>query len=981
MANRTVKVVLLAEYSQFTAGMARAAATTKAFGAEVSRATDTEKGRQNLKKVTDQTALMGASLLAVGGAAVVLEAQFDAAMSKVKANVDDKGKKSMDSLRAAALQAGRDTQYSALQAAQGEDELAKAGVSAKNIIGGGLKGALSLAAAGQLDVASAAEISASAMNDFKLSGAAIPHIADLLAAGADKAQGSVQDLGNALKYVGPVAGSMNVGIEQTVGVLTELASRGIMGEQAGTSLRGMLSSLTSPSAQARAEMQSLGIELYDSTGKFTGLANMAQQLHDKLGGMTGAQRDAALGTIFGNEQITAARVLYEGGAKAVNDYTKAVNDQGFAAQSAATKMDNLQGDLTKLRSSIETDLIQAGSGANTALRKVAQTGTELVNNFGAMPKTLQEGAVYMSSFAGAGLLAFSATTKLKSKLGEVKDSLTELGPAGAKASSALGTVATAGGKLALLATVSATVNAVADATRAAPVPVGKLAASLMDYAQTGTVAGDATAILGKNLSKFKSDIQNFGTGGWGKISEGVSSVVDSLIGADAYLDNSVNNARQRMDQLDQALVQLVASGHADQAKTLFNNLLKATKDQGGNLNDLKNALPQYSAALGDLAQSSANATTAQRAAADAGKTLAGSWQAAVDQGKTLVDVFNALNGAAVTSDSTAIKVTDSFDNLKKSLSDNGTALDINTTKGAANRQGLIDMGQAIRDAVQAKYQESGSLTAANAVYTQYIQQLRNVLTQAGFTQAQINDLINRYAAMPATVATKVAAPGATQSASQVQTLKDKEAELERKIDVLVKTNASTNELQRYQQQLDAIHDKIVRITTITQTDSSGTQHVEGWNGGGRKTLNGLASGGIIDFQAFAAGGFHDPAHVASIVPAGTYRLMAESETGGEAYIPLAAAKRGRSLRVWEEAGRRLGVPMGQIASTAPVSAPRVGAYPSADQVGGVIARHLTGPLGQIAALLAAGGVHSIQVDGREIMRAVDEARRVESYVG
>ena len=105
----------------------------------------------------------------------------------------------MESLRQLAITLGKDTQFSATEAAQGVTELAKAGVEAGDIMGGGLKGALDLAAAGQLDVAEAAETAATAMTMFKLSGKDVPHIADLLAAGADRWRGA----GFARRHGGP----------------------------------------------------------------------------------------------------------------------------------------------------------------------------------------------------------------------------------------------------------------------------------------------------------------------------------------------------------------------------------------------------------------------------------------------------------------------------------------------------------------------------------------------------------------------------------------------------------------------------------------------------------------------------------------------------------------------------------------------------------------------------------------------------------
>ncbi|GAA4176597.1 phage tail tape measure protein [Gryllotalpicola koreensis] len=270
----------------------------------------------------------------------------------------------------------------ASQAAEAELELVKGGVSVTDMVNGGLKGALTLAAAGQLNVGDATSIAVSAMTQFGLKGQDVSHIADLLAAGADKALGSVQDLGEGLKYVGPVASGLGISLEQTVGTLAELAQNGIIGEQAGTSLRGMLSSLTSPSKLAADTMHDLGIKVYDAQGKFIGLNGVAQQLQDKTKKLTEAQKNQALGQIFGNQQITAAQVLLKGGAAAVDQWTTAVDEQGFAAEQAAGKLDSLSGDVQKFSASLKNDLVQAGSVTSPLLRQLVQSGTELLNTLG-----------------------------------------------------------------------------------------------------------------------------------------------------------------------------------------------------------------------------------------------------------------------------------------------------------------------------------------------------------------------------------------------------------------------------------------------------------------------------------------------------------------------------------------------------------------------------------------------------------------------
>jgi TP901 family phage tail tape measure protein len=359
MANRTVSVILQAEIGQYVSGMTKAAVATKGVG---------ESADMTSKKASKgfDLAGRGAQLfgLAAAGALVGVVAksmEFEKAMSAVQAATGATAS-SMSDLRAAALKAGADTQYSATEAAQGITEMAKAGVSAKDIMGGGLTGVLSLAAAGQLEVADAAGIASTAMTQFSLSGAQLPHVADLLAAGAGKAMGSVDDLGQALNQAGLLASSTGVSIEETTGTLAAFASAGLIGSDAGTSFKTMLQQLQNPSKESAELMSQLGINAYDAQGNFVGLAALAQQLKSHLGDLTQAQRDQALAQIFGSDAARAATVLYREGAAGINEWTNKVNDAGYAQKQAAALTDNLAGDLERLGGSFDTLLISIGQG-------------------------------------------------------------------------------------------------------------------------------------------------------------------------------------------------------------------------------------------------------------------------------------------------------------------------------------------------------------------------------------------------------------------------------------------------------------------------------------------------------------------------------------------------------------------------------------------------------------------------------------------
>jgi TP901 family phage tail tape measure protein len=162
-----------------------------------------------MQDISRTSLIGGTAMLGFAAASVKTAADFDKSMSAVKAATGATAA-GMDQLRAAALQAGADTAFSATQAADGITELAKAGVSTRAILGGGLTGALNLAAAGEMSVGDAAELAASSMTKFGLTGADVPHVADLLAAAAGKAQGSVADMGMAMNMGGGVAAQMGL---------------------------------------------------------------------------------------------------------------------------------------------------------------------------------------------------------------------------------------------------------------------------------------------------------------------------------------------------------------------------------------------------------------------------------------------------------------------------------------------------------------------------------------------------------------------------------------------------------------------------------------------------------------------------------------------------------------------------------------------------------------------------------------------------
>ena len=443
MAERTVLVKLVADARQYVQGMDDAVRKTK----DGTQTIEQQLAAQERAFTQVGTAATAVGVLALAGvtAAVAAYSQFDAAMSGVQAATHESAE-NMALLSDAALEAGQRTVFSATESAAAVENLARAGISTADILGGALDGALDLAAAGEIEVADAAEIAASAMTQFGLKGQDVTHIADLLAAGAGKAQGGVSDLSQALNQSGLVASQMGLSIEETVGSLTAFASAGLIGSDAGTSFRAMLLRLANPTKESRELMDELGLSVYDSQGQFIGMEALAGQLQERLGGLTQETRNAALAQIFGQDAIRSSSILYEQGAEGIRQWTDAVDEQGYAAETAAIRLDNLKGDLEALGGAFETLMINIGAGADGPLRGIVQGLTGLVEWLGDLDPVAQTALLTTMGLVGAvGLLGGGALLAVP-KIAEFRTALATLNITAAGTSGAInGAIAALGG--------------------------------------------------------------------------------------------------------------------------------------------------------------------------------------------------------------------------------------------------------------------------------------------------------------------------------------------------------------------------------------------------------------------------------------------------------------------------------------------------------------------------------------------------------
>lgn len=699
MASRTTKVTLVAEVSQYLVGMEKAAKATRETGTEAEKLAQKKQAIGQLG-----TAMLAFGAVAAAGVAIAVAkfAEFDQAMSNVNA-VTQETAANQALLRDAALEAGGRTIYTATEAANAIEELGKAGLATADILGGGLDGALDLAASGQLEVARAAEITATTLKQFKLDGSDAGRVADVLSAGAGKALGSVEDLAQGLKFVGPVANSMGVSLEETTAVLALFADQGILGEQAGTSLRGMLSSLTSPSSQARKEIERLGITLYDSEGTFMGLENAAGQLSDAYMGMDGASRDASLGILFGNQQLTAANVLANEGAEAVAEYTDAVNESGYAARVAADRLDNLAGDVEKLGGAFDTALIKSGSGANDILRDLVQSATFLVDGIGGLPQpVLDVGLALGVAVAAIGLVGGAALLAVP-KIADFRNGLDTLNVSGKK-------VATTAGVIGGAITIATLVIGAFVAEQAAAQGRAEAFANTL-VASTGKITDATREMVQAQLAAKNSTL-------WME-TDSVYDAAEKLgLSYETVTEAALGNA-EAMAKVDAVTKPAVATSSALQAQAERTG--KSWLDLADAQLTVKDGLGQVSSELGTgigiaLQKSAADkrATDSAQRQADTLDELAGKATGAGEEISDLADIIRGFGSVTLDARQAEREFQAAIDDATQSAIDNGATLDLNTEAGRANEAALDDLTQATLNRAAAILEQTGSEEQAEA---------------------------------------------------------------------------------------------------------------------------------------------------------------------------------------------------------------------------------------------------------------------------
>lgn len=350
-------------------------------------------------------AFSGTAIAAGIGKTISLAKTFDLSMRQVGVQTGQTGEE-LKKLSDLAMKMGADTAFSAQDASNAMLELAKGGLTAADIKAGALKTTMTLAAAGELEMASAAGYVTQAMNTFGLSAANANQVAVALAGGANSSTASVESLGQALSQVGPGAANAGMSLQETVAALAAFDNAGIKGSDAGTSLKTMLSSLVPATDQARSAMSKYGLEFIKANGSYKSMSQVAQELKTGLGDLSQAEQTAALRTIFGSDATRAATVLMKEGKKGVDDYVKATKNRATVEKMANTAMGGAEGAWNELTGSLETLAIKIGSALLPAFTSAAKGGAAFINTLGGMGDELAGAFSWVKGFVSGFIAPF-----------------------------------------------------------------------------------------------------------------------------------------------------------------------------------------------------------------------------------------------------------------------------------------------------------------------------------------------------------------------------------------------------------------------------------------------------------------------------------------------------------------------------------------------------------------------------------------------
>lgn len=318
----------------------------------------------------------------IATAAVKTAADFESAMSEVGA-ISGASAKDMEKLTAKAKEMGATTSFSASESADAMKYMAMAGWKTRDMTAG-IAGIMNLAAASGENLGKASDIVTDGLTAFNMTAKDSSRFADVMAAASSNANTNVSMMGESFKYCASTAGAMGYKVEDISVAIGVMANAGIKGSTAGTTLKNVIANMSKPTDTQAALMKKLGVSLTDGNGKTKSFAAVMDNLRSSFAGLSETEKASAAATLAGKQSMSGLLTIVNASSKDFNKLTKAINGSSGSAEKMAGRMlDNLNGQITLLKSAVEGILITLGDKLLPHIKKAVawvQKAADYINS-------------------------------------------------------------------------------------------------------------------------------------------------------------------------------------------------------------------------------------------------------------------------------------------------------------------------------------------------------------------------------------------------------------------------------------------------------------------------------------------------------------------------------------------------------------------------------------------------------------------------
>ena len=583
-------VKLSANIKGLQTGLRKASGMLKGFSSEV--------------KQTGQTLTRNLTvpIIGLGTAMVTTAATFEKSMNQVGAITGATGAE-FDALREQAKQLGSTTKFTASEAAEGMSFLAMAGFDTVEIMKA-MPGVLDLASAGAMDLATASDIASNILTGFGKDASEINHLVDVMAKTFTSSNTNLMQLGFAMKYVAPVAAGMGVSLEETSAIIGMLSDAGIQASMAGTTLRGIMTTLGEASSE-------LGFRLKDANGNLRPMAEILDELVEKSGGTQQAIE------IFGKRAGPGLVALLSQGTDKLREFDEALKNSGGTAKEIADRqMQGLRGALTELRSAIEGMFIAfADVGVLTKLEGIVDSIANKIRQFSnASDETKESVLRLLAILAGLG----PALIAIGTALGVIAGAIALLG--GPITAIIAGVVALAGVLFYLLDNWNAVIERISDISWWQNTLIGM--AQLVFKFNPFSLLLDGFLILVRTLTGAFGDFFNWLISSMPKVKADIlvqfaklALKAEKLLSKIPFFEGAADSVRELGEELVMASAdaKIAAESGADFAQDITDSLsnldeVNPFRAMANNLDDLKTEQGEYNNEFKSLGEYISSAT-------------------------------------------------------------------------------------------------------------------------------------------------------------------------------------------------------------------------------------------------------------------------------------------------------------------------------------------------------------------------------------